>query len=203
MARPNTALPKQFIIARRGGPKKACSPTSSRHWWPRPERRTASPSTARLARLIGAPEAGVKRGGTDRGIGNSRGGRNSKVQAVTDQKGRPVVLVLTAGQVSDFVPAQECLEAAPKAAAVIADRGYDSDERRDFIKERGATPVIPPKKNRRIQYRYDKALYKTRHCVERFFCRLKDFRRVATRYDRQPYIFMAAVFLVSIVAFWL
>src|SRR4051794_39268451 len=53
---------KQFIIARRGGPKKACSPTSSRHWWPRPERRTASPSTARLARLIGAPEAGVKRG---------------------------------------------------------------------------------------------------------------------------------------------
>jgi len=111
--------------------------------------------------------------------------------------------VLTAGNVSDFVPASECLEAAPKAAAVIADRGYDSDELRDFIKERGAKPVIPPKKNRKVQYRYDKALYKTRNRVKRFFCRIKDFRRVATRYDRQPYTFVAAGFLASIVAFWL
>lgn len=101
------------------------------------------------------------------------------------------------------MPAKACLQAAPKAAAVIADRGYDSDELRDFIKERGAKPVIPPKKNRKIQYRYDKALYKTRNRIERFFCRLKDFRRVTMRYDRQPYIFMAAVFLASIVAFWL
>jgi transposase len=114
-----------------------------------------------------------------------------------------VVLVLTAGQVSDFVPAQECLEAAPQAAAVIADRGYDSDELREFIKKRGAKPVIPPKKNRKVPYRYDKALYKTRHRIERFFCRRKDFRRVATRYDRQPYMFMAAAFLASLVAFWL
>ncbi len=112
-------------------------------------------------------------------------------------------MVLTAGNVSDFVPAKECLEAAPKAASIIADRGYDSDELRDFIKERGGKPVIPPKINRNVQYRYDKALYKTRNRVERFFCRLKDFRRVATRYDRQPYTFMAAVFLASIVAFWL
>jgi transposase len=114
-----------------------------------------------------------------------------------------VVLVLTAGQVSDFVPAQECLEAAPQAAAVIADRGYDSDALRDFIKKRGAKPVIPPEKNRNVQYRYNKLLYKNRNRVERFFCRLKDFRRGATRYDRQPYIFMAAVFLASMVAFWL
>ena len=125
------------------------------------------------------------------------------MHAVTDQQGRPVVLVLTAGQVSDFVPAKECLQAAPQATAVIADRGYDSDELRDFIKQRGAQPVIPPKKNRRVQYRYDKTLYRNRNRVERFFCRLKDFRRVATRYDRQPYTFMAAVFLASIVAFWL
>ena len=113
------------------------------------------------------------------------------------------MLVLTAGQVSDFVPAQECLEAAPPAATVIADRGYDSDALREFIQKRGAKPVIPPKKNRKVQYCYDKALYQTRNRIERFFCRLKDFRRVATRYDRQPYMFMAAVFLASIVAFWL
>jgi transposase len=73
------------------------------------------------------------------------------VHAVTDQNGRPVVLVLTAGQVSDFVPAQECLKSVPPATAVIADRGYDSDELRDFIKQRGAKVVIPPKKNRKVQ----------------------------------------------------
>ena len=125
------------------------------------------------------------------------------MHAVTDQKGHPVVLVLTAGHVSDFVPAQECLEAAPKTSTVIADRGYDRDEWREFIKKRGAKPVIPPKKNRKVQYCYDKGLDKTRPCVERFFCRLKDFRRVATRYDRQPYLLMAAVFIASMVAFWL
>lgn len=90
-----------------------------------------------------------------------------------------------------------------KAKAILADRGYDSDEIRDFIKQRGAEVVIPPKKNRKVQYRYDKELYKTRPRVERFFCRIKDFRRVAMRFDRQPYTFMAAVFLASIVAFWL
>jgi transposase len=74
---------------------------------------------------------------------------------------------------------------------------------RNFIRARGAEPVISPKKNRKVQYRYDKELYKARNRIERFFCRLKDFRRVATRYDRQPYTFMAAVFLASIVAFWL
>jgi transposase len=125
------------------------------------------------------------------------------VHAVTDAQGRPVVLVLTAGNVSDYVPAKACLEAAPQTEMVIADRGYDSDELRNFIKRRGATPVIPPKKNRKVQYHYDKEIYKTRNRVERFFCRLKDFRRVATTYDRQPYMFLAAVFLAAIVAFWI
>ncbi len=85
-----------------------------------------------------------KKGGAERGIGSSRGGRNSKVHAVTDDKGRPVFLKLTPGNVSDFVPAKECLAAAPKAKVVLADRGYDSDALRDFIKQRGAKVVIPP-----------------------------------------------------------
>ncbi len=72
-----------------------------------------------------------------------------KIYAVTDQQGRPVVLALTASQVSDFIPAQVCLEAALQAAAVIADRGYNSDELRGFIKQRGAKPVIPPRRTGR------------------------------------------------------
>lgn len=114
-----------------------------------------------------------------------------------------MVLELTAGNVSDFVPATACLARAPKAKHVIADKGYDSDDIRSFIKQRGAKPVIPPKANRKVQYRYDKVLYKTRNRVERFFCRLKDWRRVATRYDRQPCTFLAAVTLAAIVSFWL
>jgi transposase len=113
------------------------------------------------------------------------------------------VLKLTAGNVSDFVPAKDCLAKAPRTKHIIADRGYDSDEVRAFIRKRGAKPVIPPKKNRKVKFRYDRALYRTRNRIERFFCRLKDFRRVATRYDRQQYTFMAAVFLAAIVAFWL
>ena len=68
----------------------------------------------------------AKKGGADRGIGSSRGGRNSKVHAVADDKDHPVFLKLTPGNVSDFVPAKECLAAAPKAKAILADRGYDS-----------------------------------------------------------------------------
>lgn len=110
---------------------------------------------------------------------------------------------MSAGNVSDYVPAKGCLAKAPKARHVIADKGYDSDDLRKFIRKRGAKPVIPPRKTRKKKRRYDKKIYKTRNRVERFFCRLKDFRRVATKYDRHPYTFMAAVFLASIVAFWL
>jgi transposase len=165
-----------------------------------PDRPAIDSTPIKVHRTAGS---GRQKGGADRGIGNSRGGRNSKVHAVTDQKGRPVVPALTAANGSDFVPAQACLEVAPKAGAVIADRGDHSDRRRDFSKERGAKPVIPPKKNRKLPYRYDKILYKTRHRIERFFGRRKDFRRLAARYDRRPYILMAALFLVSLVAFWL
>lgn len=110
---------------------------------------------------------------------------------------------MTAGNISDYVPAKACIAAAKKAKHVIADKGYDSDDLRKFIRKRGAKPVIPSRKNRKKKRRYNKKIYKTRNRVERFFCRLKDFRRVATRYDRHPYTFMAAVFLASIVAFWI
>jgi transposase len=68
---------------------------------------------------------------------------------------------------------------------------------------RGTEAVIPPRKNRKTQYDYDKAIYKQRNIIERMFCRLKDWRRIATRFDRNLKTFMAAIALAAIVIWWL
>ena len=72
----------------------------------------------------------------------------------------------------------------PPAAELVADKGYDSKALRDWLAERGTTAVIPPRKNRKVQYHYDKTVYRQRNIIERMFCRLKDWRRIATRFDR-------------------
>ena len=81
--------------------------------------------------------------------------------------------------------------------------GYDSRPLREWLAERGTQPVIPPRKNRKIQYHYDAAIYKQRNVVERFFCRIKDWRRIATRFDRNIKNFMAAIALAAAVIWWL
>ena len=70
----------------------------------------------------------------------------------------------------------------PPAAELVADKGYDSKALRDWLAERGTTAVIPPRKNRKVQYHYDKTVYRQRNIIERMFCRLKDWRRIATRF---------------------
>ena len=73
----------------------------------------------------------------------------------------------------------------PLAAELVADKGYDSKALRDWLAERRTTAVIPPRKNRKVQYHYDKTVYRQRNIIERMFCRLKDWRRIATRFDRR------------------
>jgi transposase len=87
--------------------------------------------------------------------------------------------------------------------ALIADRGYDGDAFRAEISNRGGKPVIPNKSNRVMNHRFDKRAYKGRNVIERTFCRLKDFRRIATRYDKLAQNFLAAVHIAAIVAYWL
>ena len=89
-----------------------------------------------------------------------------------------------------------------EADAVIADKGYDADGLADTIVESGAEVVIPPKRNRKVQRSYDKHLYRERNAVERVFCKLKQFRRVATRYDKLLANFMGYV-KVAAIAIWL
>lgn len=91
----------------------------------------------------------------------------------------------------------------PPSAELVADKGYDSLALREWLAGRGTEAVIPPRKNRKIQYDYDRAIYKQRNVVERMFCRFKDWRRVATRFDRSIKTFMATIAIAAFVTWWL
>lgn len=142
------------------------------------------------------------KGGTKQAIGISRGGQTTKVHALTDTLGRPVALHVTAGNVSDVTMAETLLAEVDDCRHVLADKGYVRDKLREKIRERGAKPVIPGRKSRRKPIRFDKVRYKFRWMVEAVFCRLKDFRRVATRYDKLARNFLSTLAIAAIVEYW-
>lgn len=128
---------------------------------------------------------------------------NSKLHAVCDDQGRPVLLLLTEGQKSDHRGAAMLLPTLPPARELLADRGYDSNRFRAELAARGITPCIPSTKSRKVPLLYDKVLYRRRHRIENMFGRLKDWRRVATRYDRCAHTFFSAICIAATVTFWL
>ena len=95
------------------------------------------------------------------------------------------------------------LEQMPKTPILNGDKGYDSNAIRRQVEQRGAMPNIPPKANRRWKNCFSPLLYRDRNAIERMFCRLKDFRRIATRYDRLAVNYLAAVCLAATVCYWL
>jgi transposase len=121
----------------------------------------------------------------------------SKIHVVVDQSGLPVCLALTAGQASDKAAAPALLEQLPATAIVVADRGYDWQHLIDLVGRRGGQAHIPTQRDRKVQRSVDPAIYRQRNLVERFFCKLKHFRRIATRYDKLARNFLAAVALAS------
>jgi len=139
-----------------------------------------------------------KKGGPDHAIGRSRGGLSTKIHAVVDQDGLPIRLLLTAGHASDKAAAPALLEGLPLSQAVIADRGYDWQHLIDFVSSRGGLAHIPTQRDRKAQRSVDRQLYRQRNLIERFFLKLKQFRRVATRYDKLARNFLAAVLIASI-----
>ena len=128
---------------------------------------------------------------------------NSKLHAVCDGAGRPVCLLLTEGQVSDYKGAALLLDFLPEADELLADRGYDAAWFRGALQGKGITPCIPPKKNRKEAITYDKELYKQRHKIEIMFGRLKDWRRIAMRYDRCAHTFFSAICIAAVTIFYL
>ncbi|MQP68680.1 IS5 family transposase [Niveispirillum sp. SYP-B3756] len=141
---------------------------------------------------------GKKGPGDDGGMGRSRGGLTSKIHALVDAEGRPVHLRLTAGQVADCTEADALTEGLGEGTILLADKGYDSNAIRAKAAERKAWANIPPKANRKGSFVFSSWVYRQRNLVERFFNKIKQFRGIATRYDKQPENFLAAVKLVAV-----
>jgi transposase len=131
-------------------------------------------------------------------MGRSRGGLTSKIHAVVDTNGLPVRLALTAGETHDNRLADKLLSRLKSGSMLLADRGYDADWIRALISKRGAWANIPPRRNRNEPICFSPYLYRARNLVERFFNKIKQCRRIATRYDKLAANYLAFVQLASI-----
>ena len=135
--------------------------------------------------------------------GRTRGGMNATLPAICDSEGRPLDLFLAAGQVSDYIGARAMLGNLPKVDWLLGDRGYDADWFREALQDKGIRACIPARRQRKKPVKYDKRRYRRRNRIEIMFGRLKDWRRVATRYDRCPKVFLSAIALAALVIYWL
>jgi len=148
----------------------------------------------------GAPLRSRRKGGIQRNaLGRSRGGFSTKINARTNADGLPIGIVITPGQAHDVTAYPALMEEVDRdPEQMLADKGYDSDAVRQDVSERGGEPMIPTKANRKVQVVVNRAIYGLRNRIERFFNRLKNSRRVATRYDKLVESFAAFVLLATV-----
>ena len=116
---------------------------------------------------------------------------------MTEDRGRPVAFLITPGNCHDLPAARDLLPRVSAPRRLLADRAYDANSLRNWLAERGVKAVIPPNPTRKHPHKYDSKAYKGRNLIERMFCRLKDFRRIATRYDKRADIYLSAILLGS------
>jgi transposase len=122
---------------------------------------------------------------------------------VVDGRGRPIAFVITPGQLGDLRVATALIGPLPAADTCLADCAYDSHGFRSFLAHRGTQAIVPNNKTRKNPYPFDRQAYRRRNLIERMFSRLKDFRRVATRYDKLAVTYDAAVRIAAMVIWWL
>lgn len=112
--------------------------------------------------------------------------------------GNPTGFHLTPGQAHDLEGSDALMDEIPDGSHVLADKAYDADERvREKLKEKNCTAVIPPRSNRNNPAQYDQEIYKDRHLIENFFAKLKQYRAIATRYDKTALNFLGAIYLAA------
>ncbi len=158
----------------------------------------------RLHAHQGAPlGSGRKKGEHKQAIGRSRGGRNTKIHALADAKGRLIAILLTGGEAHDCPLAERLIRRVKPPKHMLGDKAYDSAELREELDERGTKPVIPNRSNRKQPFSFNKRLYKLRWRIESAFGRLKDFRRIATRYDKLARNYLASVCLAAALVWWI
>ncbi|WP_420446895.1 IS5 family transposase [Candidatus Poriferisodalis sp.] len=138
----------------------------------------------------------------ERCMGRGRGGLTTKINAHVDGRGRALAFVLSPGQTHDVQAAAELLSLLGAGCTVLADKADDSNAVRAQIAKAGATANIPPKAHRRQRPPFDPVLYKQRNLIERFFNKLKHYRRIATRYEKTASNFLAFIKLAT-VRLWL
>ena len=127
---------------------------------------------------------------------------STKLHVLVDALGNPLKITLTGGPGHDLTGA-DALVPGMEAKRLLADKAYDADQRViEPLRAAGKTAVIPPKKNRQIPRQYDTVLYQARHLIENFFCWVKRFRAIATRYDKTARNFRAAFQMVAVLC-WL
>src|SRR5271166_6063612 len=125
-----------------------------------------------------------------------------RFHAIVDSRGRPIALEVTPGQLGDVRVALALISAVPPGRRLAGDAAYDSDGLRRLLVERGTVPVIPNNPTRKRPHPFDEDAYRQRNLIERMFCRLKDWRRIATRYDKLASSFAAAVAIAAIIIWW-
>ena len=131
-------------------------------------------------------------------MARSRGGLTTKINAVVDARGRPIRFALTPGQTHDSQAAGDLLGSLAEGCVVLGDKAYDTDHIRAQIEDRGAIANIPPRANRRQPLPFDAELYKQRNLIERFFNKIKHFRRIATSYEKRASNYLAMIKLAAI-----
>ena len=131
-------------------------------------------------------------------MGRSRGGLTTKIHALVDANGLPVLLKLTPGQAHDGRSAADMLDGLREGQILLADRAYDSNALREAIDERGAWACVKPISTRKDKPAFSPFLYRYRNLVERFFNKLKHFRAIATRFEKQPENYLALIKLAAI-----
>lgn len=157
--------------------------------------------------------AGARRSGTDEALGRSRGGFSTKLHLRAEGQGKPMVLLITAGERHEQTMFEPLMETGrvkrrgrgrprQRPRRVVGDKGYSSRRVRRYLRRKGIGAVIPRKRNERRCGRFDRAAYRERNRVERLINRLKQFRRVATRYEKRAVNYLAMVIIAAILL-WL
>ena len=134
----------------------------------------------------------------EQAIGVSRGGKNTKIHVLINERMQLLRVILTGGQIHDSEPALELFEGIELTGKkILADKAYSSEQIRSYLQGHGAVVCIPDKVNFRIKHDFDSELYKQRNIVERFFQRIKNYRHVATRYDKLAVCFENFILLAA------
>ena len=146
--------------------------------------------------------SGSKRGSLKKRSAARGAEGRARFHALADDRGRPVAFALTPGNVADVVMAIPLLAAVAQPKRLLADKAYDADSLRRWLKHRKIRAAIPSTASRRTPYPLDRAAYKRRNVIERMFCKLKNWRRIATRYDRLARNYLSSLALAAIIIAW-